>query len=90
MKTRVIKASELTPRTLLARDYVLRAYEITYVEETETDVIVHLDADTPEEARTQMDEMSDEEFIQFMKKGKRTGFRVVDREVTDVVSKKGE
>jgi hypothetical protein len=90
MKTRIVPSSELSTKTLRAKDYVLKPFKITYVEETETDVVVYLDVQTTEEAREMLDEMDDSDFIATMRKGKRAGFRVTDRAMTDVEVTDGE
>jgi len=87
MKTKTVKASELSTKSLLARDYVLKPYLVTYREVVERDVLVHLRADTAEEAQELLDELSDSDLIATLQrngKAKLKDMRCIDRQVFDV------
>lgn len=87
MKIKIVPASELSPKTLRAEDYVMKPFKVTYREEIEYEVIVKLDADDPDDARLKLDEMqgeNDSDFINTLHAGKRVGLAITERELIDV------
>jgi len=86
MKAKIIPASELTTKTLRAKDYVLTPVRVTITEEVETDYLVHIGPiDTSDEAQCMLEEMSDEELMRLLKKSKKRDVRVVDRRVASAI-----
>ena len=85
MKTKIIPASELSPKTLRAKDYVLNPVLVTITETVETDYLVHLEAETSDQAQSELEEMSDAGLMHLFKKGKQKGVRVTDRYVSSAV-----
>lgn len=81
MKTRIVPSSELSTKTLCARDYVLKPYKVTYMEEIERDAIVYLPEQTEEEAMESLSELDDSDFIAAMDKGRKVDLRVLEREL---------
>ena len=84
MKTRLVPSSELSSKTLRAKDYVLRPFKVTWKEEIEHVTIVHLDAGCNDQAQSMLESMSDEELIKTLMKGEKREVRYRERYVTGV------
>lgn len=86
MKVKIVPASELSSKTLRAEDYVLTPFRVTYMEEIEKDVIIHLQADTSDQAQSMLEEMADSDLINNLRSNKPKNVRVVDRRILSVVA----
>lgn len=84
MKIRVVPASELSSKTLRAKDYVLKPYKVTWMEEIEHVTIVHLDADCNDQAQSMLESMEDSTLIETLMKGEKKEVNYRERYVTGV------
>lgn len=85
MKTKIVPASELSPKTLRAKDYVLSPVRIVIVETVETSYLVHLDVDTSDQAQSMLEEMDDVMDFLIKQGAKKKGVRATDRYVASAV-----
>jgi len=85
MQSKIVPSGLLSPKTLRAKDYVLTPFRVTYVEEIERDVVVHLRADTSDQAHSMLEELSDSDLIATMRRGKTKDKRYVGRRIVAVI-----
>jgi hypothetical protein len=86
MKIKIVPASELSTKTLRAKDYVLSPVKVTITEEIETDYIVHIGpVDTSDEAQSMLEEMDEASLMTLLKKSKKVDRRVTERWVVSAI-----
>ena len=85
MKIKIVPASELSSKTLRAKDYIMREYLVTYTETIQTEVRIQLPATTIEQAREELLDMDGSDFIALMRRDMRGKLsRVVHRALLKV------
>lgn len=94
MKAKIVPSSQLSTKTLQAKDYVLTKFRVTIAETIETDYFTWLEAETSDQAQSMLEEMSDADLVKMIKSGntKKATLRVTDRRVLSAVAEdwKGE
>jgi len=86
MKTKIIPASQLSTKTLRAKDYVLSPVRVTIKEEIETDYIVHIGpVETSDQAQSMLEEMADADLMALLKRSKKKDLRVTERWVASAM-----
>jgi len=91
MIIKIVAADKLSTKTLAAKDYVLTKFRVTVVESVVTDYFTYLEAETSDQARSMLDELSDEQLLKLIKSGnaQKVNSRVTTRKVLGVLMQTG-
>jgi len=90
MKVKIVDSKDLSTKSLKAETYIIKPYQITYLEEVMHTVDVHMDAVSKREAESILRKMTEPELSKFLNKQKRRVTKLMSRDLLEVEEIKRE